>query len=249
MLSKLNSLKRNETTGLKRGWVTSRAEQYNNAVINSAYINHVIREEKESIWIAQRNGRTKDGDDQTQNGLLKMFAMSSKDVAGTLEALNIVPATITYEIEPCDIQKVRELYMSKRARYMKEDDEDFNSILSGITGEKGRVRYCFGNPLNEYIRDLGSKGLRANDLIEQIAREIDRQVYRDYQLWPSNYIAFDMLSKGEEMSGNYSQDDKNKFTESMHSKLATLRGMDEEELRILYLEMYANPVKNAMENN
>ena len=223
----------------------SRAEQYNNALINSAYINHVIREEKESIWIAQRNGRTKNGDDKTQNGLLKMFSMNSKNMVDTLEALNIVPVTISYEIEPCDIQKVRELYMSRRAKYVKEEEEDFRSILSGITGDKGRVHYCFGNPLNDYIRELGSKGLRGNEFIEKIAREIDRQVYRDYQLWPSNFIAYDLLGGADEMSGNYNEKDKSAFMETMQGKLATLEGMDQEELRILYLEMYANPVINA----
>jgi len=222
----------------------TRTEEYRNAQINSAYINHVVKEVGESIWIAQRNGRTKDGNDRTQPGLIKMFAMGSKDICSALEALNMVPVTISYEIEPCELQKVRELYISRRQNYQKAPDEDFQSILAGITGEKGRIHYVFGSPLNQFIRDLGGQGLRDNEVVEQIVEEIDRQVHRDYKLWPSNYLAHDLLHGQERHRSKYKDEDKQVFTRRMEKQLDLLQDLDREECRELYLELYARPLDN-----
>jgi hypothetical protein len=222
----------------------SRIEQYNNAVINSAYINHVIKEKKESIWIAQRNGRTKDGNDRTQPGLIKMLTVGSKDIGETLANLNIVPVTISYEIEPCDIQKVRELYIARRKEYVKSPGEDYMSILAGITGEKGRIHYAFGKPLNAFIQSLASKHLHANEIIDKIAYEIDRQVFNDYKLWPGNYIASDMLSDSSKYSDRYTLEERGIFEETMNRKIEALEGFDVPELRIMFQQMYANPVRN-----
>lgn len=222
----------------------SRIEQYQNAVINSAYINHVIKQEKESIWIAQRNGRTKNGDDRTQTGLIKMLAVGSKQICESLAGLNIVPVTISYETEPCDIQKVRELYIARTKEYVKSPGEDLMSILAGITGEKGRIHYSFGTPLNEFIQSLSSKALHDNEIIERITLEIDRQIFRDYRLWPCNYIAFDLLSGSSLYIDHYSDEEKSTFEETMNSKIKSLEGFSMEELRTMYLQMYANPVIN-----
>ncbi len=153
----------------------SKITQYRNAMINSAYINYVLKEQNESIWIAQRNGRTKNGDDRTQKGLIKMLAMGSEDIYDSLAGLNIVPVTISYEIEPCDIQKVRELYMGRREKYVKSPNEDLMSILAGITGDKGRIHFTFGKPLNDYLLKLKSEKLHDIEAIEKITSEIDRQ--------------------------------------------------------------------------
>ncbi len=222
----------------------TKIEQYRNAVTNSAYINHVIKTEKESIWIAQRNGRTKNGDDKTQTGLLKMFAVGNKNLSGTLAGLNMVPVTISYETEPCDIQKVRELYMAIRETYVKAPDEDFMSIMSGITGQKGRIHFSFGTPLNSFIEALVAEGLRDNEVIGRITGEIDRQVYHDYKLWPGNYIAHDLLNDTGQYEKHYTGEEKGAFEETMNQKIATLEGFDQNELRLMYLEMYANPVTN-----
>jgi hypothetical protein len=222
----------------------NRVEQYRKALLNSAYINHVINFQKESIWIAQRNGRTKDGNDKTQTGLIKMCAMNSPEVLKTLENLNIVPVTISYEIEPCAIQKVRELYLSKRQKYVKEPDEDLRSILAGITGRKGRIHYVFGNPLNNFLQELSEMNLHDNEIIERVTQEIDRQVYADYRLWPSNYIAFDFLSGSDEYAGSYGEEDLERFNSTMEQLTGSLEGFDREELKQMYLAMYANPVRN-----
>ena len=222
----------------------SRVEQYRNALINSAYINFVIKEYRESIWIAHRNGRTKNGDDKTQTGLIKMLAAGSKNMIGDLAGLNIVPVTISYEIEPCDVRKIRELYVSRRKEYVKAPDEDYHSILAGITGEKGRIGYAFGTPLNAFITGLEKEHLHPNEIIERITREIDRQMHGDYALWPANYIAYDILRQTTGYEQHYAPDEKVLFEETMAKKTGTLEGFDPKELRTMYLEMYANPVIN-----
>jgi hypothetical protein len=222
----------------------SKVEQYRNALTSSAYINYVIKEQKESIWIAHRNGRTKDGNDRTQTGLIKMLSAGNQDICGELAGLNIVPVTISYEIEPCDILKVRELYISKRQEYKKAPDEDFKSVLAGITGEKGRISFAFGKPLNAFILSLKSEHLHASELIDRITGEIDRQIHTDYFLWPGNYLAFDLLHHTDEYREQYSEGEKRSFEAVMQKKIGTLEGFDQDELRRMYLQMYANPVIN-----
>lgn len=224
----------------------SRIEQYKNALINSAYINHVIREQDESVWIAQRNGRTKDGNDRTQSGLIKMLSVGSDRICDALAGLNLVPVTISYEIEPCDILKVRELYLSRRETYVKSPNEDYGSILTGITGEKGRIHYAFGMPLNSFIESLSCSELADNDIVERIAAEIDRQIHRDFHLWPGNFIAYDLLIDRPAFEDRYSGQEMKAFVESMDRKIASLAGFDQSELRNMYLEMYANPVRNKL---
>jgi len=223
----------------------SKITQYRNAMINSAYINHVLKEKKESIWIAQRNGRTKNGDDRTQKGLIKMLAMGSENLYDSLAGLNIVPVTISYEIEPCDIQKVRELYMGRREKYVKSPNEDLMSILAGITGEKGRIHFTFGKPMNDYLLELKSEKLHDNEAIEKFASEIDRQNHHGFKLWPNNYIAADIFEKGDRFKQQYTEAEKVNFEQTMLAKTASLSGMDLEEVGEIYLRIYANPVFNC----
>lgn len=229
----------------------SKITQYRNARINSAYINHVLKVQKESIWIAQRNGRTKNGDDQTQTGLIKMLSMGGEDICESLSNLNIVPVSISYETEPCDIQKTRELYMSRRGKYVKSPNEDFMSILSGITGDKGRIHYSFGSPLNAFLRALKSQNLHNNDVIEKIAGEINRQIHFGYKLWPNNYIAIDVLERSKRYAQHYSEAEAAQFKASMIAKTESLEGMGKEELIEIFLQIYANPVfnKQGKKNN
>jgi len=223
----------------------SKITQYRNAKINSAYINHVLKNQKESIWIAQRNGRTKNGDDQTQGGLIKMLSMEGESICGSLSELNIVPVTISYEIEPCDIQKTRELYMGKREEYVKAPNEDLMSILAGITEDKGGIHYCFGTPLNDFLQNLESQDLQNNEVIEKITGEIDRQIHLGYRLWPGNYIAADLAENRQSFTGNYSESEKGLFETNMNAKIGSLMGMDSKELKEIFLEIYANPVYNS----
>lgn len=223
----------------------NRVEQYRKAVLNSAYINQVIKHERESIWIAQRNGRTKDGNDRTQPGLIRMFSLNTEHVFRSLKELNIVPVTISYEIEPCGLQKVRERYIAKRERYIKGKDEDLQSILAGITGRKGRIHYSFGTPLNDFLEDLSEGGLNENEVYDRVASEIDRQVHSNYTLWPRNYMAADLLEGKQDHAGKYTAGGLRDFEGEIEEQIRSLEGFDPVELRQLYLEMYANPVKNS----
>ncbi|MDX2429361.1 MAG: acyltransferase, partial [Bacteroides sp.] len=224
----------------------SKITQYRNAMINSAYINHVLKEQKESIWIAQRNGRTKNGDDRTQKGLIKMLAMGGENICDSLAELNVVPVSISYEIEPCDILKVRELYMNQREKYVKAPNEDLTSILAGIKGEKGGVHLTFGTPLNDFLFHLNSEKLHDNEVIEKITTEIDRHIFRGYKLWPNNYIAADLLEGNSRLKQYYNEAQKLSFEQTMLAKISSLKGMDPEEVKDIYLKIYANPVFNCL---
>ncbi|MEH3022484.1 MAG: 1-acyl-sn-glycerol-3-phosphate acyltransferase [Pseudomonas oryzihabitans] len=148
----------------------------------SAYINHSIRQDGQSIWIAQAEGRAKDGDDRTDSAILKMFHMSCKDepFAELVKALNIVPVSISYEFDPCDQAKARELHIrATTGGYTKAPGEDDASIALGITGYKGRVHVAFGEPVSGDFEDA-----------KALAQEMDRQILGNYRLFPASYLAY-----------------------------------------------------------
>ncbi len=114
----------------------------------SNYIRNAVTRLHHSVWIAQRNGRTKDGNDTTDQGIIKMFCMSHpQDKIEALEQLHIVPVTVSYEWEPCDVLKAIELYMSRTEKYIKKPGEDLTSIITGIVQPKGQVHFSIGRPL------------------------------------------------------------------------------------------------------
>ncbi|MFC5699080.1 1-acyl-sn-glycerol-3-phosphate acyltransferase [Pseudomonas sp. GCM10022186] len=150
----------------------------------SAYINHSIRVDGQSIWIAQAEGRAKDGDDRTDSAILKMFHMSRKDepFADVIRDLHLIPVSISYEYDPCDLAKARELQIrASTGGYTKAPGEDDTSIALGITGYKGRVHIAFGS-------EIGS----ASEDAKQLAQEIDRQILGGYRLFPVHYLAYAM---------------------------------------------------------
>jgi Acyltransferase len=148
----------------------------------SAYINHSIRNDCQSIWIAQAEGRAKDGDDRTESAILKMFHMSRKDepFAEVIQSLNLTPVSISYEYDPCDHAKARELYIrATTGSYTKAPGEDDVSIALGITGYKGRVHVGFAKPISDLFEDT-----------KQLAAEMDRQILGGYRLFPVHYLAY-----------------------------------------------------------
>ncbi len=210
----------------------------------SEYMRHVIEVKNESLWIAQRSGRTKDGIDITQQGLLRMFSMSgSGSIIKRLKELNIVPLTISYEFEPCDYLKVYETYHSQQGKYIKKKGEDYRSIAEGISGYKGRTKLVIGEPLTNFLDSLPDP-MDKKELFKAIALEIDRQIYKNYQLWPSNYIAMDMLNGNRKYSSKYSIAEKERFLEIMNKKMS-LVDLKEEDFKNYFLQLYANPVKSA----
>ncbi|BBG29698.1 glycerol-3-phosphate O-acyltransferase [Zymobacter palmae] len=201
----------------------------------SDYIAHSLRDEKHSIWIAQRQGRAKDGIDRTEPGIIKMICMSQgkQPLGGTIKALNIVPVSISYEYDPCALMKARELQaLETDGSYEKQSMEDMQSIAAGITGQKGRVSLHFGTPLS--VRPDGYPFETA----EEVAAEIDRQVLEGYTLFPPHMLALKMLGGHDELVDEtaITEDDRQRF----NAALAEVP----EDLRPWWLQQYANPVLN-----
>ncbi len=209
----------------------------------SAYIRHTIADKNVSVWIAQRNGRTKDGNDLTQTGLIKMLNMSGKNgFTESMKQLQIVPLSISYEYEPCDDLKVQESYLSSlHSKYIKAPGEDLNSIITGITQPKGRIHMQVGKPIIHELADL-EKIQNENEKIKQLVNIIDEQLYNNYKLWPVNYIASDIASDSSEYADKYTTEEKNNFKKYILDKISKLKG-DEQTLFNMFISMYANPVK------
>ena len=220
---------------------------YENSLHLSEYIRHTITEKKESIWIAQRNGRTKDGQDATDQGIVKMFYMGSKkNPVKALAELNIVPIAISYLWEPCDMLKALELYQSQFEKYVKKPGEDLNSILTGITQHKGNVHISVGKPLTE--DDLAPlTGLPNNKFNMQAAALIDNQIYRNYKLTCNNYIAHDLRSQSEQYASKYSAEEKQLFIQR-YNEAIDFGVENRETLGNIFLGIYANPVDSQLNN-
>jgi 1-acyl-sn-glycerol-3-phosphate acyltransferase len=213
----------------------------------SAYIRHTIIDKKTSVWIAQRNGRTKDGNDQTQTGLLKMLAMSGgKDFMQCFSQLNIVPLTISYEYEPCDSLKVQELYLSSlHTKYVKAPGEDLNSIVTGIKQPKGKIHMTFGDVVQEEELEEINKSANENEKIKQLTALIDRRIHNDYKLNNVNYIAYDLIHHTNVFAGTYTVEEKTQFLDYISSQVSKLSG-EAEVLKSLFLKMYSYPVTNKL---
>ncbi|MGB6036190.1 MAG: 1-acyl-sn-glycerol-3-phosphate acyltransferase [Cryomorphaceae bacterium] len=233
--------KMNKNFTVKRN-ATAR-EFYENSVNLSQYIHHSICEKDTNVWIAQREGRTKDGMDKTQPGLLKMLSINcEKPLSQCFRELNITPVAISYEYDPCDVLKIPELKaLAQEKKYEKQQGEDYNSILTGLTGYKGRIHLSIGKPLNEELNQLVDF-TSPNDKLKELGEIIDQRIYGQYKLWPTNHIAHGLL-EGIEKSSSYSQEEKVAFIKRMEKQLEIL-GLHSEEDRYFLLNMYANPVKN-----
>ncbi|MFK7907867.1 MAG: 1-acyl-sn-glycerol-3-phosphate acyltransferase [Chitinophagales bacterium] len=212
----------------------------------SAYIQKTIVEDNTSIWIAQREGRAKDGNDNTHPALLKMLGLSTKDnYIEHFKALQIVPMAISYEFDPCDLMKAKELYLKAQGTYQKTPEDDLKSMVIGMTGKKGRIHLALGKVLKEELEAL--KELRKNHQIKALAKLIDTKIHQNYHLWSSNYIALDILNNTNEYAHFYPKYYFDYFVQYIEEKLDTLdQDMDRASIRQLMLEMYANPVKNQL---
>ena len=223
---------------------TSPREVYTTSKILSEYIRYNVANQESSIWIAQRNGRTKDGLDITEQGVLKMFDMSgSGDFVKDFTELHIMPTSISYEFEPCDSLKAMELYISRRQKYVKAEGEDLNSILTGIVQPKGRLHIHFNEPLTKE-EIAAAADLDKNDKFKALCTAMDRKIIANYKLWPNNYIAYDMLNGTSEFADKYTDSQKSEFIGYMGSKLEKF-DVNKQELEQIFLEIYANPVSSA----
>ena len=218
----------------------------------SAYINHTIKDTKESIWIAHREGRAKDSNDRTQPSVLKMLCMAGgKDIIGNLKSLNIVPGAISYEFDPCDYLKAQEFQLKRdNPEYHKTQRDDLLNMETGILNNKGRVHFTISQLINDQLDQL-DPNMDRNELFAAVASIIDKEIYRHYRFYPNNYVAYDLLSGTRRFSDHYGLKDKKAFEDYLQKQLdkIVIPNKDENFLRKKILEMYANPLKNFLALN
>jgi hypothetical protein len=209
----------------------------------------MITKGTDSIWIAQREGRSKDGNDMTQPALLKMLNMSNKaSFCDGFNELKIVPMAISYEIEPCGSEKVAELKKRQSdPNFQKTEKDDLLSMASGLKNAKGQIHIQFGQPIDkEIFQQISELEGGANEQYKALAEHIDREIYKSYKLYPNNYIAFDLLYNTDYHSNQYSKEQKDAFIELTHQRLAMV-DEDRDESMELWLKMYSRPVQNYEE--
>lgn len=213
------------------------------------YMHFVVKEKNDNIWIAQREGRAKDSNDRTQPAILKMMAMGGEGSAvERLQQLHIVPLSISYEYDPCDFLKAAEFQLKRDVKgWKKTAEDDVNSMRTGIMGYKGSVHYHCAPCIDEYLQNL-SPEIPKTKIFDFIAEHIDNEIFRNYRLYPSNYIALDMVDGTTLYSSHYSEEDKKNFTDYINGQLSKIDipGKDETFLTACMLQMYANPARNHL---
>lgn len=224
-------------------------EMLQSSIRLSSYMHYVIGEKKAPVWIAQREGRSKDSTDHTQESLLKMFAMGGEgSLAERLIGLNLAPLAISYEYDPCDWLKAMEFQMKRdNPEHKKSQADDLMNMKTGIYGYKGRVHYQAAECMNDFIAALPAD-MPKNDFYGTIAKEIDRRIYINYQLYPGNFVAIDLLQGGNAYADRYTAEERATFEQYLAGQLQKIEmpGKDEAFLRAKILEMYANPALNQL---
>lgn len=215
----------------------------------SRYMHYTIAEKKQSIWIAQREGRAKDSNDVTQDSVLKMLAMGGDgDIITNLQELNIVPLSISYEYDPCDYLKAQEFQLKRDIPdYKKTTDDDLLNMQTGLLGYKGRVCFRMASCINEDLDEL-ERILPKPELFVAISALIDKRIHANYRIFATNYVAHDLLYKEERFVEHYTAEDKKRFISYIDGQLEriTLPNKDVDFLREKLLLMYANPLTNYL---
>lgn len=213
------------------------------------YMHYVVGEKNDNIWIAQREGRAKDSNDRTQPSILKMMAMGGEgSPVDRMRQLHIVPLAISYEYDPCDFLKAAEFQLRRDVPGWKKTAlDDVNSMRTGIMGYKGEVHYHCAPCIDGFLDNL-SPDIPKTKVFDVIAEHIDKEIFRNYRLYPSNYIALDMLEGNEAHAGRYTAEDKAVFEKYLQGQIARIDipNKDEAFLRERMLTMYANPARNSL---
>ncbi|MCK9310699.1 MAG: 1-acyl-sn-glycerol-3-phosphate acyltransferase [Bacteroidales bacterium] len=216
----------------------------------SSYMHDTIEEKNQSIWIAQREGRAKDSNDRTQVSILKMLNLGgSGSVLENIASMNIVPVSISYEYDPCDFLKAKEMQQKRDdPDYKKSQKDDIQNMKTGLMGYKGRVFYKVSPCISEELLKMEG-GMHKNELYEKVANLMDSRIHINYHLYPGNYIAADMLDGIDRFSQSYSASEKEHFATYIKQQLEKidLKNKDEHFLQKSMLEMYSNPLRNKLE--
>jgi len=234
---------------LNRNFVVQRGlsprELLQSSKLMSEYICQSITRENRSVWIAQREGRTKDGNDATQQGVLKMLAMGSDEanLMDYFKKIRIVPVSISYEYDPTDALKMPQLLAAANDEvYVKEKNEDFTTLISGIMGQKKRIHLHIGNVLETEFDAIKTENDNTNKQVQALAQVIDDAIITNYKLWPTNYIAYDLLNNTTQFADKYTEKEKQLFERRQEMRI----DVDNKIMREGFLAMYANPVVNKM---
>ncbi|MEG1684456.1 MAG: 1-acyl-sn-glycerol-3-phosphate acyltransferase [Bacteroides sp.] len=215
----------------------------------SRYVHYDIVEKQQSVWIAQREGRAKDSNDRTQDSVLKMLAMGGEGgVVESLRSLNIAPLSISYEYDPCDYLKAKEFQLKRDiVDYKKSTKDDLKNMEIGLFGYKGHVHFQSGKCLNEDLDKLDNS-LSKQELYTAISALIDKQIHSNYIIYPSNYMAHDMLSGTPTYADKYTEKDKTNFNAYIDKQIDKIDLPDKDIyfLREKMLTMYANPLINYL---
>ena len=220
-------------------------EMLQSSKLLSEYIGQLLLRENRSVWIAQREGRTKDGNDATHQGVLKMLGMGSdeENLMDYFKKVKIVPVSISYEYDPTDALKIPQLMAEANKQiYIKEKNEDFMTLMSGIMGQKKHIHIHVGKVLDNEIDVIKSEFDNTNKQIQALAQVIDDSILQSYKLWPTNYIAYDLLYKTNKFQHLYNENEKSLFERRLEMRI------DENDpiQRDGFLAMYANPVVNKL---
>lgn len=238
----LNTLSRlNRNFAIRRG--LKGRELLESSQHASEFIAKSLIQENRSVWIAQREGRTKDGNDSTQRGVLRMLSLSERgnDPFAFFQKIKLVPISISYEYDPTDTLKIPELIAKARQeKYIKSENEDFLTLMRGIIGTKKRIHLSVNGYLDNQIEEIAALNQPLAEKLGILAELIDQKIWEGYHLWPSNFIAHDLLHSKTEFESRYSTEEKENFQKRIQEKI---NSANPEEVQN-YLAMYANPVDN-----
>ncbi|GAB2489867.1 1-acyl-sn-glycerol-3-phosphate acyltransferase [Algoriphagus taiwanensis] len=240
VLSKLN-----RNFAIRRG-LTGRA-LFESSQLVSEFIRKSLLKENRSVWTAQKEGRTKDGNDSTHKGVLKMLTLSEegKNPFDLFEKIQLVPVSISYEYDPTDVLKMPELMAKAREeKYVKSENEDFLNLLRGILGTKKRIHIQVNGFLDEEIKKINASEINLGEKLTDLAGLIDQKIWAGYRLWPSNYISHDLLNGTSTYRENYTEEEKNAFVKRLEEKVDAKNDF----LVKNFLAMYANPVDNQLKS-
>ncbi len=241
-------LRLNKGILVKRGVGTR--QQYEVSKQLSEYIHYAIKDKKESVWIAQREGRAKNSDDRTQMSVLKMLGLGGGGhFLENIKAVNIVPLSLSYEFDPCDYLKAKEFQLKRDdPEYKKSQKDDMKNMETGILGYKGNIHFQIGRPINQFLNQIDFK-MDKSEQIAQVASIIDNEIFLNYRFYPINYVAYDKLWGNGQFKSAYSEEELRK-TEAYFQQKLELIDIPNKDIPFLtekLLEMYAYPVKNQME--
>jgi hypothetical protein len=217
----------------------------------SRYIHFAIKDKKQSVWIAQREGRAKNSNDRTQESVLKMLILGGENSSTlqNLEELNITPVSLSYEYDPCDFLKAMEFQQKRdNPEFKKSKRDDLINMQTGLYGYKGHIHFQIGHPINPSLTKIDA-ALPKNEIITRTAALIDNEIFRNYRIYPINYIAYDRLWGDGSLKNKYTSKDIQVFDAYLQKQLnkINLPNKDIPFLTGKIFEMYAYPLRNYLE--